>query len=100
MMSRLGFPLYILLSTLTLTCSQGIYAQNIAIPLGNQGNAIIQTPYLGWTQAEVQENFGTPLDREGPVGDPAITIWNYAQFSVYFEYDRVLHSVKHYTSQN
>ncbi len=99
-MSRLGFPLYILLSTLALSCSQGIYAQDIAIPLGNQGEAAVQTPYLGWTQSEVQENFGAPLSRKGPIGDPAITIWQYAQFSVYFEQGRVIHSVKHYATGN
>ena len=99
MMSRLGFPLYILLSAVALAGSQNIYSQNIAVPLGNQGNTSVQTPNRAWTQARVQENFGTPITRRGPVGDPSITIWEYATFSVYFEHDRVLHSVKHYTAQ-
>lgn len=100
MMSRLGFPLYIVLSVLAFAGSPNIHAQNIAVPLGDQGNTSIQTPNRAWTQTQVQESYGAPLNRRGPLGDPAITVWEYAQFSVYFEHDRVLHSVKHYSAQN
>jgi hypothetical protein len=30
----------------------------------------------------------------GPVGDPPITVWYYPAFNVYFEYNKVLHSVE------
>jgi hypothetical protein len=29
------------------------------------------------------------------VGQPPITRWDYASYSVYFEYDRVIDSVRH-----
>ena len=99
-MSRLGFPLYIAIAA-SFTFAQHANAEDVAVPIGGQGDHNVQTPGRAWTQAKVQENFGSPLSRRGPVGDPAITVWNYGEFSVYFENDRVLHSVHHYqTAQN
>jgi hypothetical protein len=43
--------------------------------------------------AAVQGRFGEPTERHATVGNPPITRWDYPQFSVYFEHDRVLHSV-------
>jgi hypothetical protein len=43
--------------------------------------------------AAVQGRFGEPTQRRGTVGSPPITRWDYPQFSVYFEHDRVLHAV-------
>jgi hypothetical protein len=31
-----------------------------------------------------------------PVGQPPITRWDYREFSVYFEYDHVINSVRHH----
>jgi hypothetical protein len=50
-------------------------------------------PTRGMTQARVEANFGTPQSRVSPVGDPPITRWEYDQFVVFFEYDKVIHSV-------
>jgi hypothetical protein len=50
-------------------------------------------PSRGMTQARVESNFGTPSSRQSPVGDPPITRWDYAEFAVFFEYDRVIHAV-------
>ena len=52
-------------------------------------------PGRGMTKEQVEERFGTPTEKEQPVGDPPITRWNYSEFTVYFEYDIVLHSVLH-----
>jgi hypothetical protein len=52
-------------------------------------------PQNGQTQAEVEARFGSPVNKEGPVGDPPISHWTYADWSVYFEYDRVLFTVLH-----
>jgi len=41
----------------------------------------------------VLAEFGEPNSRKGPVGDPPITVWDYGNFKVYFEYDTVLHTV-------
>jgi hypothetical protein len=50
-------------------------------------------PTRGATMARVENNFGTPLSKQPAVGDPPISSWEYPDFTVYFEYDRVLHSV-------
>ena len=52
-------------------------------------------PGRGMTKEQVEERFGSPTEKEYPVGEPPITRWNYGNFTVYFEYDIVLHSVLH-----
>jgi hypothetical protein len=44
---------------------------------------------------EVEAKFGTPAKRYPAVGKPPITRWDYPSFSVYFEFNRVVHSVVH-----
>jgi hypothetical protein len=51
-------------------------------------------PTRGATMADVQAAIGPPTSTLGPVGDPPITVWYYPAFNVYFEYDKVLHSVE------
>lgn len=51
-------------------------------------------PTRGMTQASVESKFGTPESRQEAVGDPPISRWEYQGFVVFFEYDRVIHSVK------
>jgi len=50
-------------------------------------------PARGAAMSTVESNFGTPLAKQPAVGDPPISSWEYQDFTVYFEYDRVLHSV-------
>ena len=50
-------------------------------------------PALGTTKEAVREQLGAPENRVPPVGDPPISSWIYDEFIVYFEHDRVLHSV-------
>jgi len=50
-------------------------------------------PTRGMTQARVEANFGAPQSRRNAVGDPPITRWEYNGFVVFFEYDKVIHSV-------
>lgn len=74
----------------------------LVIPIGQQGDdsAAIARPKLGLSSAQVREQFGEPQDWSDPVGQPPITTWQYADFSVYFEYDKVIHSVlKHKPQQ-
>ena len=52
-------------------------------------------PGRGMTKDQVEERFGTPSEKEQPVGEPPITRWVYGNFTVYFEYDIVLHAVLH-----
>lgn len=50
-------------------------------------------PTRGMTQQAVEASYGAPQDARQPVGDPPITRWEYANFVVFFEYDKVIHSV-------
>lgn len=50
-------------------------------------------PTRGMTQDNVQARYGNPESRIAPVGDPPIARWEYPGFIVYFEYDKVIHSV-------
>ena len=42
------------------------------------------------------ERFGLADEEHQPVGQPPITRWDYREFSVYFEYDHVINSVRHH----
>jgi len=50
-------------------------------------------PARGVTKERVRADLGEPANRIPPVGDPPISSWVYDEFIVYFEHDRVLHSV-------
>lgn len=58
----------------------------------------IARPKRGVTMSEVEKHFGAPATRHPTVGGgsphrPPITRWDYNGFSVFFESDRVIHSV-------
>ncbi len=53
----------------------------------------VKMPKNGMTMKKVEMWFGEPLKRYPAVGDPPITRWEYANYMVYFEYDRVITSV-------
>ena len=72
------------------------YGESVAIPVGQQGErSEISVPASGITMAEVEERYGAPTQKNAPVGDPPITSWRYDQYTVYFEHNRVIHSVLH-----
>lgn len=52
-------------------------------------------PERGITKTAVRERLGEPQRKVPAVGDPPISRWVYDRFTVYFEHDRVLHSVTH-----
>ena len=51
-------------------------------------------PTRGMTQAGVESKYGSPQAVKAPVGDPSITRWEYQNFVVFFEYDKVIHAVR------
>lgn len=51
-------------------------------------------PHRGTTKATVRKRLGDPVRTVPAVGDPPISQWVYDDFTVYFEYNRVIHSVK------
>jgi hypothetical protein len=72
-----------------------VAADEVVIPVGQQAaeKQSIERPRNGITKDQVQQQFGDPLEWKDPVGEPPISSWEYQGFVVYFEYDRVLHSV-------
>lgn len=52
-----------------------------------------EVPVRGMDMANVRHIFGEPQREHAPVGEPPITRWDYAGFSVFFEHDKVLHAV-------
>ena len=52
-------------------------------------------PHRGQTMRQVERAFGVPEKRYPAVGRPPITRWDYHDFSVYFEFTRVVHAVMH-----
>jgi hypothetical protein len=53
----------------------------------------VPRPDKGQTMRAVEARFGTPQARHPAIGKPPITRWDYGQFVVYFEHERVIHSV-------
>ena len=56
-------------------------------------SAAAEHPQRGVSKTEVEQNYGEPVTSRSAVGDPPISSWEYGQFVVYFEYDRVLHTI-------
>ncbi len=71
-----------------------VAADEIRIPVGQQGlERGLSLPQRGSSQDSVLSRFGEPQEKHAPVGQPPISIWHYADFTVYFEKDRVIHAV-------
>lgn len=50
-------------------------------------------PVRGQSRDSVRNRYGNPVNSKSAVGDPPISSWSYADFTVYFEYDLVITSV-------
>jgi len=55
----------------------------------------MELPKNAQSKAEVKARYGAPVKIIAAVGDPPISSWKYANFTVYFEHERVLFSVLH-----
>ena len=85
-----------LLLILCLLLALPAAAQNILIPLEQQGLSSLPLPAPGATQSRVLEEFGQPDKQHPAVGTPKKSRWDYPDFSVYFENERVITSVRHH----
>ncbi|HEV7166194.1 MAG TPA: hypothetical protein VGO35_12510 [Gammaproteobacteria bacterium] len=56
-------------------------------------NGSVQVPVRGMDMANVEHIFGAPLEKQPAVGKPPITRWDYSDYVVYFEYNKVLRTV-------
>lgn len=93
-------PEFQLLKNCTLAASLVLFAHTamadeLVVPVGQQGasHADLPRPTTGMTTEQVKNHFGEPKVMGAAVGEPPISMWRYAGFTVYFEYDRVIHSV-------
>lgn len=53
----------------------------------------VERPARGMSMAAVEARFGAPVARHEAVGQPPITRWDYGDFAVFFEFERVVHAV-------
>lgn len=83
----------VLLLALTGSISGAAVGQNLDMS-GTGAAADDGRPASGMTQASVEATFGAPTSKIAPVGDPPIARWEYPDFVVFFEYDRVIHAVR------
>lgn len=74
-----------------------LFAESIKIGISQQGavNQNINRPKVGMNMEKVKVMFGAPLQINEPTGNPPISKWKYADFTVYFEGEYVIHSVLH-----
>ncbi len=86
-------------SVFVIALSLGLFgavnAQNLDMS-GSRGSASFDQPgkpTRGMTQDSVRADYGSPRSMQDAVGDPPISRWEYAGFVVFFEHDRVIHSV-------
>jgi len=84
-----------LILILTLGFAMAAGAQNLDMSAGSQSASFDAPgkPTRGMTQASVESTFGAPQSSRQAVGDPPITRWEYPGFIVFFEFDKVIHSV-------
>jgi hypothetical protein len=71
-------------------CEAGIEATDSGIQVRAPS---VPAPTRGMTKAEVTARFGEPTAKSAPVGKPPITRWEYPGYTVFFEYDHVVHAV-------
>lgn len=82
------------LAALLTLCASPLLADQVKVPVGTQTlNSDIELPKRSITKESVRNQFGDPVTRQDAVGEPPISSWEYSDFIVYFEFDRVLHSV-------
>ena len=82
------------LALLLLGTAVSGWADTLQIPLGQQGDPSVPVPARGETRSQVLKRFGLPDEEHPPVGRQPIRRWDYREFSVYFENDRVLDAVR------
>ena len=96
-MKSLAYTLLLLSSTLTITT---LHADTLRIPAGEQNSTQASPlPQRGATFDAVRRGWGEPVTRHAAVGQPPITRWDYNGFSVYFEYSKVIDSVRQHSAK-
>lgn len=86
-----------LFGCLALVTSGMTLADEVALPEkpAETATAPVTVPARGISKRTVEAQFGAPTERHAAIGTPPITRWDYGSFSVFFEYDHVVHAVVH-----
>jgi len=90
MVARVVIPL---LSTMVL-CASAASDTLIIEGLDNARVTVSQRPASGLSMETVEATWGQPKSKRAAIGDPPISRWEYPGFVVYFEYERVVHTVQ------
>jgi len=89
----MGKPL-ILMSLLALAGMPGAAVQADTLLIEGIGQPAAEPrPGRGMSMDRVSAGWGQPSSTSGPVGQPPITRWEYADFVVFFEHSHVIHAV-------
>ena len=92
MLNRIAFAVLMMLP-LSLTWATNT-APEPPLIIKNTAKPTIALPTAGMSMASVTQKFGAPKTKHAAIGKPPITQWDYEQFSVYFEYSHVVHSIQ------
>lgn len=89
-----------LITAFMLSCSYSNHADTLRIPLGTQGSIEHRTlPVRGQSMHSTATTYGEPARKHTAIGQPPITRWDYPEFSVYFEHQHVVYSVRHHAGK-
>lgn len=74
------------------------YADELRIPVGQQARdmASVDMPPKGMSKEKVRDLFGKPDEDIPAKGTPPISRWKYKEFTVYFDSNTVIHSVRNF----
>ena len=88
---------------LSLCCALNVQAEansemvsGDVILVGSQAAGNMNKPRKGMSKDSVTQEFGQPSKQSPSIGDPPISRWMFDQYTVYFEYNHVIHTVSHH----
>ena len=84
--------LTLFVSSLSLHC----FAGNASMYSSSQKPSLmasINKPESGLSKNYVLKKYGLPLSKTAGVGSPSISKWHYSTYTVYFEFNHVIHTV-------
>ena len=84
------------IASAALVCAPAVQAESVT--LGKTIVRGVDAPVRGLSMAQVERRFGAPLEKMPAAGGdaplhPVINRWRYGGYIVYFERNRVIHSV-------
>ncbi|MCE5232437.1 MAG: hypothetical protein ABFC67_01750 [Mizugakiibacter sp.] len=98
MTARTALSTLLAAAAIALAAAPAAHAEKFSIKQKVQQEHGMDLPKRGMTMAEVEKRYGAPLKKLPSAGGdapkhPPINRWDYPGYTVYFERDRVIHSV-------